>query len=117
MGNILFTRELISTRFFLVWILGLGMLLALSADSLALPKRMEPGKIYCQCTCDAGIEGKDLYWEKKAHCRLNGRSCEIKDPIRNGTTVSCTLVWSVHAFQAQEPYVRKRLPLQEANLY
>jgi hypothetical protein len=79
MGNILLTRKPTSARFFLVWSLGLGMLLAPLADSLALPPKPDPGKIYCECRCSAGAwVNKDLSWEKKAHCNLNGRSCKIK---------------------------------------
>jgi hypothetical protein len=79
MGNILLTREPTSARFFLLWSLGIGMLWAPLADSLALPPKPVPGKIYCQCRCSAGAwENKDLSWEKKAHCALNGRSCKIR---------------------------------------
>jgi hypothetical protein len=92
MGNILLTRKPTSARFFLVWSLGLGMLLALSADSLALPPQPAPGEIHCQCRCITGIEGKDLSWKKKAHCNLNGRSCTIKGAdgkMHSGQLRSC----------------------------
>ena len=92
MGNILLTSDPASARFFLVWSLGVGMLLAPLADSLALPPQAAPGKIYCQCSCSAGIEGKDLSWEKKAHCNLNGRFCTIKGAdgeMHSGQLHSC----------------------------
>jgi hypothetical protein len=92
MGHILLTCELIITRFFLVWSLGLGMLLAPLADSLALPPRPIPGEIQCQCSCITGIESKDLSWKKKAHCNLNGRSCTIKGAdgkMHSGKLESC----------------------------
>lgn len=65
-------------RFPLVWILGLSMLLAPFANSLGAPP-WKPGKTYCNCSCRSSNNYKDLSWEKKAHCRLNGRSCTFTD--------------------------------------
>lgn len=68
------------------------MLLAPFADSLALPPRYDPAKVYCTCACRSSQAFKDLIWEKKAHCLLNGSSCKIKvgDTIQNGTLDSCS---------------------------
>jgi hypothetical protein len=79
-------------RFSLVWILGLGMLLAPLADSLALPPGYDPAETYCLCTCRSSEAWRDLSWVKKAHCLLNGRSCSIKvgETTQAGKLESCS---------------------------
>jgi hypothetical protein len=86
MGKISLTSGSIS-KSSVAWILGLGLLLGTSADSLARPKRFDPAKVYCQCTCHGESGGhKDLSWEKVAHCKLNGRSCSFNDPYTGQKT-------------------------------
>jgi hypothetical protein len=86
-GNISLTSGQRIAQLFVIWILGLGML-GPPGDSLARPKRFDPAKIYCQCTChgSGGVGHKDLVWEKVAHCSLNGRSCSFNDPYTGQKT-------------------------------
>jgi hypothetical protein len=86
MGNRLLTCEPIK-RLLLVCVLGLGLLLALLADSWGAPKEWVPGKTYCNCSCGANDNSgyKDLSWEKVAHCKLDGKSCTYKDSTGSKT--------------------------------
>lgn len=71
---------------------GLAVLAATATVSQALPPKFQAGKTYCMCSCRGGGGYKDLFWEKVAHCSLNGRRCSYTDPIggkQSGKLDSC----------------------------
>jgi len=76
---------------FVVWTVGLSVLLASSGVSLALPK-IRGGHTYCKCACQNSTGGyATLYWEKVASCGLTGRSCTFNNPKDNNQLESGTL--------------------------
>jgi hypothetical protein len=78
-------------KVFVVWTVGLAMLLASSGVSLALPK-IRGGHTYCKCACQNATGGyATLYWEKVASCSLTGGKCTFNNPKDNNQLESGTL--------------------------
>lgn len=78
---------------FVVWTVGLAVLLGSSGVSLALPKT-KVGHTYCSCVCGDGIHRPaNLYWEKVASCAIDGKACSFSDtlggPLYPGTLRNC----------------------------
>src|SRR5439155_19101250 len=51
------------------------------------------GKTYCYCHCTTTVDGmqvgRQLTWEKKAHCNLNGTKCKLEKENLIGTLSAC----------------------------
>jgi hypothetical protein len=76
MDTIPFTTRQGIVKAFVVWIVGLAVLLGSSTVTLALKKRFDPSKTYCGCHCAGGGGSEELYWEKVGACSgANGKNC------------------------------------------
>jgi hypothetical protein len=71
-------------KVFVVWTLGLAVLLGSTGVGLALRPKFQPGKTYCQCACRNATGTADLTWQKVASCNINGKSCSFNNPNNLG---------------------------------
>jgi len=65
-------------KVFVVWSVGLAVVLGSSAVSLALPKKLTQGVKYCACDCysQKSHSPKILFWEKDKDCDKSvGKDC------------------------------------------
>jgi hypothetical protein len=74
----------VTLKTFVVWALGLAVLLGSEGVGLALSK-FQQGKTYCQCACRGTTGFADLTWEKVASCNINGKNCKFNDPRLPGS--------------------------------
>jgi hypothetical protein len=116
MDTIPFTNRQSIVKVFVVWILGLAVLLGSSTVSLATQK-WEVGHIYCFCDCDAGrtpTVGNN--WEKRYSCALaNGIKCTSRtvgdDKPINGVLKNChECTINVNDYSCESGFPKPPLP-------
>jgi len=95
MNTIPFTNRQSIVKVFVVWMLGLAVLVGSTTVTYALPP-LKPGATYCRCHCKGNTTGDDRYleWPKVNSCGLNGTGCTIENkgnpkPPEAGTLEGC----------------------------